>query len=387
MILPFPTVCPRFHQNLTSEKENRNVSQQMQCIVLQPKGTLRTTTIANAASIVAVPTPKDVAAILRRATDPELVTTWVWGKLSLHLFGYKTGKSGTENKHELPNMDTTLFGEAVVLAMTGDTLTSLNSTQYSQFLKDMADESDSEDEIESGSESEEELEESEAEEEASESESEVELPEEEEEEETPQVPVFKAPRAKRTNKKTPQWFSLPDLTPTSEGGESRDKALRQIQTFLETLTGDQQIELERGIFLQTLEESRLRRIKPVWDNPEFTVLYDIQVRRVISNLHTKSYVGNTRLMERLTEGEFAPVEVASMPISNLYPEKWASLYEAEMKREAKMLEVDKSIATDMFRCTKCGKRQCTYYEQQTRSADEPMTLFIRCLNCGKRWRQ
>jgi DNA-directed RNA polymerase subunit M/transcription elongation factor TFIIS len=357
----------------------------MQCVVLQPKGTLRTTTIPNTASIVGIPTPKDIATILRRATNPELIASWTWGKIILHLFGYKTGKTGTENKHEIPlETETTLYGETVVLAMLGDTLTNLNSTQYSQFLKETAEDSDSEEEMESESESEEEeVDESDVEE--SESDSETEIPEEEEEE--PPVPVFKASRVKRTNKKTPQWFSLPDVTATSEGGEYREKALRQIRTFLHTLTEDQQIELERGIFLHTLNEARTRHVKPVWDNPEFGILYDIQVRRVISNLHTQSYVGNRRLMERLTEGEFAPVEVASMPISNLYPEKWASLYEHEMKREAKMLEVDKSIATDMFRCSKCGKRQCTYYEQQTRSADEPMTLFIRCLNCGKRWRQ
>lgn len=28
-----------------------------------------------------------------------------------------------------------------------------------------------------------------------------------------------------------------------------------------------------------------------------------------------------------------------------------------------------------------------YYEKQTRSADEPMTVFGTCLDCGKKWRQ
>jgi transcription elongation factor S-II len=76
-----------------------------------------------------------------------------------------------------------------------------------------------------------------------------------------------------------------------------------------------------------------------------------------------------------------------MTYFELFPEKWCELAEMAIKREAKMLEVDKSMATDMFKCSRCQKRQCTYYEMQTRSADEPMTQFIRCLNCGKQWRQ
>ena len=43
--------------------------------------------------------------------------------------------------------------------------------------------------------------------------------------------------------------------------------------------------------------------------------------------------------------------------------------------------------TDQFKCGRCKSRKCIYYELQTRSADEGMTIFITCLNCGNRWRQ
>jgi DNA-directed RNA polymerase subunit M/transcription elongation factor TFIIS len=146
-------------------------------------------------------------------------------------------------------------------------------------------------------------------------------------------------------------------------------------------------DLERGIYNHTLAEAKKRNIRRVWENPEFQSLYEITARRTVSNIDPKSYVQNTRLIQRLREGEFLPHDIAAMGFAELLPEKWGDLTEASIKREAKMLEVDKSAATDMFRCSKCNKRECTYYEMQTRSADEPMTQFIRCLNCGKQWRQ
>ncbi|KAJ1913911.1 transcription elongation factor TFIIS [Tieghemiomyces parasiticus] len=42
--------------------------------------------------------------------------------------------------------------------------------------------------------------------------------------------------------------------------------------------------------------------------------------------------------------------------------------------------------TDMFRCGRCKSRKCTYYQMQTRSADEPMTTFVTCTNCENRWK-
>lgn len=42
--------------------------------------------------------------------------------------------------------------------------------------------------------------------------------------------------------------------------------------------------------------------------------------------------------------------------------------------------------TKQFRCGRCGKNDTAFHQMQTRSADEPMTTFVTCLNCDHRWR-
>ena len=76
------------------------------CIVLQPKSTTRNVQVGESWLAEGKPSPAAAGAILRRATLPELIGTWTWkaaaGTQTLHLYGYKSGKAGTENKHELP---------------------------------------------------------------------------------------------------------------------------------------------------------------------------------------------------------------------------------------------------------------------------------------------
>ena len=43
--------------------------------------------------------------------------------------------------------------------------------------------------------------------------------------------------------------------------------------------------------------------------------------------------------------------------------------------------------SDRYHCYKCKKNECTYYQLQIRSSDEPMTTFITCLNCNNSWKQ
>lgn len=39
-----------------------------------------------------------------------------------------------------------------------------------------------------------------------------------------------------------------------------------------------------------------------------------------------------------------------------------------------------------FTCKRCKGTKTSHYAMQTRSADEPMTVFVCCLGCGNRWR-
>ena len=69
-----------------------------------------------------------------------------------------------------------------------------------------------------------------------------------------------------------------------------------------------------------------------------------------------------------------------------FPENWKELIDEKFKREKVLYETKKEAMTDQFKCKKCKSRETAYYELQTRSADEPMTIFITCLNCGNRWK-
>lgn len=378
---------------------------QMLCTVLQPKQTTRNAFLP--ADCTGVPTPAHIGTLLRRATPPDKIGSWKYEALTIHLYGYKTGKAGTENKHELPPPHDTilLFGDAVLVATDNNTVTNFNNEAYKTFyntimggFEDIED-TDEEEEEEAAEEEEEEVvvpdgDEDEAEEDEEEEEEEEEDAEEEERKKKKAVAARRVAKPKKSNKKLPAYYALPELEPNSYDlavpagvHPLRSVARGIIAQRCAPLTAGEQDLLERGIFNHTLEHAGKHKVRRVWENPEFHHLYTIHAQRVISNLDASSYIANSRLLQRLRDGEFLPQAVASMSYSDLYPEKWGDMIEKTMKREAKMLEVDKSAATDMFKCGKCKKRECTYYEYQTRSADEPMTQFIRCLNCNNRWTQ
>jgi|UniRef100_A0A6C0DB19 transcription elongation factor S-II len=167
----------------------------------------------------------------------------------------------------------------------------------------------------------------------------------------------------------------------------RQQICHTIEQRLSTLSSVEQEDLERGIFNAALKEADKKTIRKHWENPAFADIYKVIARRCIGNLDPNAYIGNKRLLERLKEKEFAPHAVAFMTVHELFPENWQTLADAQLKIETSALEGNHEEGSSLFKCRRCGKSRTRYFEMQTRSADEPMTVFIRCLNCGKEWRQ
>lgn len=145
--------------------------------------------------------------------------------------------------------------------------------------------------------------------------------------------------------------------------------------------------LERGIFNYTIWRSKKRHQPCIWDNKLFADTYRNKLKQVCANLIPNSYVGNVSLIKRLKNGEFKPHEIAFANPCVLYPERWEKIIEEKKKRDAAVSEIDSSIATEQFKCAKCGGNKTTYYTMQTRSSDESETIFITCLGCGRKWRK
>jgi transcription elongation factor S-II len=147
------------------------------------------------------------------------------------------------------------------------------------------------------------------------------------------------------------------------------------------------IELEQVALAHALAEADKKFIFKNFENPLFEVLYVTASRTLLGNIIPSTYVNNNELYQKIKSGQLQVEHLRTMNVMEYAPNLYSGLREKQLLREQSELEGNKALATDRFFCSRCQKRECTYYELQTRSADEPMTIFITCVNCGKRWKQ
>jgi len=139
--------------------------------------------------------------------------------------------------------------------------------------------------------------------------------------------------------------------------------------------------MEKGIYNYAIREATQAKVVKKWENPIFVQLYVDRLRAILKNLQ------HAELVTQVRSGEIEPQAVAFMTHQEFRPDRWKTLIDQKMKRDAAKFSGDLvEASTDMYTCKKCKSKRCTYYEMQTRSADEPATVFITCLDCGKRWR-
>tara|TARA_E500000178_G_scaffold323890_1_gene349886 strand:- start:115 stop:627 length:513 start_codon:yes stop_codon:yes gene_type:complete len=159
----------------------------------------------------------------------------------------------------------------------------------------------------------------------------------------------------------------------------RDNICKKIHGLLNINETDAS-NLEKGIFNYAIKEATIKKIVKKWENPHFVSLYKDRLRSIYMNLK------NDHFRKMIENNEIEIKQLAFMTHHEFNPERWQKMIEKKMKKDASKLNDNIQASTDMYTCKKCKSKRCTYYEMQTRSADEPATIFVTCLDCGKHWR-
>ena len=119
--------------------------------------------------------------------------------------------------------------------------------------------------------------------------------------------------------------------------------------------------------------------------PETSDAYKSKMRSLFQNLKNKS---NPQLRVRILNGSIAPAQFTKMSHEEMKSKEMKAedaALQKENMRTAMVAQEEKSVSSQL-KCGKCGMRKVSYTQAQTRSADEPMTTFCECMNCGNRWK-
>ena len=162
--------------------------------------------------------------------------------------------------------------------------------------------------------------------------------------------------------------------------EFRDKIRKKLDIVLDS-NGDFSTNLEKGIYNYAIAEANIRKIVKKWENPWFLQIYTDRLRSIYLNLK------NPEILKMIKSKELLPQVFAFMTHQEMNPVRWKELIEKKSKIDESKFNTKLVSNTDMFTCGKCKSKNCSYYTMQTRSADEPETIFITCLDCGKHWKR
>uniref|UniRef100_A0A8C9S8P5 Transcription elongation factor A (SII), 3 n=1 Tax=Scleropages formosus TaxID=113540 RepID=A0A8C9S8P5_SCLFO len=193
--------------------------------------------------------------------------------------------------------------------------------------------------------------------------------------ETPRTPT--SPTSPISPSFNPTGGILPSHLLT--GDSVRDKCIEMLATALRTNDDYMDFGTNCDSMAAEIEDHIYQEMRST------DMKYKNRVRSRISNLKDPK---NPGLRKNVLAGVIELCRIASMTAEEMASDELKQLRNVltqEAIREHQMAKTG-GTTTDLLQCAKCKKKNCTYNQVQTRSADEPMTTFVLCNECGNRWK-
>lgn len=163
---------------------------------------------------------------------------------------------------------------------------------------------------------------------------------------------------------------------------------------------------EKSIYNWSVQHTRSQNEVASWENRTFRWRYKHKLCHLLAELQRAPVVAVTlgvdqnervnlnlkitpQLVHRVQTKKLDVRGLAGYTADVLWPEgPWAT---TAFKLREKDLAMERQKAQDenyegAFKCGRCKSTKTSYYQMQTRSADEPMTTYVTCRGCGNRWK-
>jgi DNA-directed RNA polymerase subunit M/transcription elongation factor TFIIS len=145
------------------------------------------------------------------------------------------------------------------------------------------------------------------------------------------------------------------------------------------------IDIEDSIYNYALKQAETKGIEKNIENKFFKRIYVNKIITLYNNLDKDSYIKNKNFINLIYEDNFDIKTIAFLSPQEINKEHWKKYLDRQIANDEFLYSRTTGIRTSEYKCKKCKEKDCTYYQLQIRSSDEPMTTFVNCLNCGNRW--
>lgn len=149
---------------------------------------------------------------------------------------------------------------------------------------------------------------------------------------------------------------------------------------LNELIPSKAIEMELAILNNIVKYCKSNTIDIDWTNRVFWNTYRSKSISIYESLKLNDWT------TKINSEEIDPISFVDLTAQEICPSKWKESFDKIIEIEKKLYSKSTSASIFLY-CSRCKKKSnCDYYQLQTRSADEPMTTFVTCLECDKKWK-
>jgi len=140
------------------------------------------------------------------------------------------------------------------------------------------------------------------------------------------------------------------------------------------------INMEKNI----LNHSISRCNDAAWENYKFVNIYKHKFLQIQYNIRKSPELKKNILEKKLKTYDVIEMRPEQLWFDGPSAKQVEKKVHIDIRKQAIIKEIQNQDG--LFKYGKCRSMKTSYYQMQTRSADEPMTVFVSCLNCGKNWK-